>query len=340
MMTRSPRLRILRLATALSLATLTGVPSSAQGVPNGDEAAGAETQATPELPEFLERPVVVGASVSDGYGLKGELGIELDFADLLQAALGTRVEKPASFADVSLYSDPLTKGTKQIDKALELEPSLLVAVDYLFWFGYGMSWGGEDRRLKHLELGLAQLDRFEGPLIIGDFPDASAALEGVGPFGAPLLTPSMIPEPETLVQLNTRVQEWAQERGQVSIVSLGGFLDQLRSGNEIELRGANIPAGSFERLMQKDLLHPKLEGVAGLVVVTWDVLLQDHDDRGAELFTWSPTGILEQLKEIKSEELEKAAERQRRREERARKREERKREEEGGGEDSGGRNAA
>lgn len=317
---------------ALSIVTLISAPLfsplRAQDS-TGDDGDLAERSEAVELPDYLARPVVIGASVSDGYGLKGELGINLDFADLLQAALGGKIEKPKSFADVSLYSDPLTKGTAQVDEALEADPTLLVAVDYLFWFGYGMSWGGEDRRLKHLELGLEQLSRYRGPLIVGDFPDASAALEGVGPFGAPLLTPSMIPEPETLAQLNARVEAWAEERGQVSIVSLGDFLDQLRSGNEIELRGDNVPAGSFERLMQRDLLHPKLEGVAGLAVVTWDVFLQDHDDRGAELVTWSPTGILEHLRAIKAEELEEAAERQRRREERARKREERKRDKEG-----------
>ncbi len=104
--------------------------------------------------------------------------------------------------------------------------------------------------MEDLERGLALLDRFEAPVLVGDLPDMSGA--------SPLMLPgSKVPSPEELAVLNERVAEWARERPRVHLVPLAGWLGRLRAGETLKVGDRGIEA---ERFFAWDRLHPSPEG--------------------------------------------------------------------------------
>jgi hypothetical protein len=135
-----------------------------------------------------------------------------------------------------------------------------VAVDFLFWFGYGTinaegkPLASEDERLALLERGLELLEDFECPIVVGDFPDMSDSI-GL------MLLESQVPEEATLERLNARLRAWAAERKNVAVLPLAHGVETLRSGEAFTLGKLSYPEQSTERLLQSDHLHPTLEGL-------------------------------------------------------------------------------
>jgi len=201
------------------LATLAPLSSASAEVPveiPGEQPANATAVLSAPL---LQRVFMIGASASSGFLLQADVGVPTSLTDVLEAALVSEHEPVQASTSLSFFLSPLASGEKQIDKALAYEPTLLLALDFLFWFGYGRV-ASEDARLERLEQGLWLLDKLEGPLVVCDLPDMSAALDGRGPFGVPMLRPSQIPRGATLERLNAMLAAWAAERGDVIVVPL------------------------------------------------------------------------------------------------------------------------
>ncbi len=290
---------------------------------------------------LTRRVAVIGASVSAGFGLENELKAEAAFGDVLDCALVGERDACTDLGEIFFFRDPWGRGPEQVEQALAIDPTLVVGIDFLFWFAYGSYMQGAQRRLAELERGLALLERFDCPLLIGDLPDMRIALEGEGPFGGPLITERMIPTPEELETLNARIREWAGERGDVSVVPLAEFLRRANAGEKFSLRDNEWGEGSLRSLLQKDLLHPKAGGVIVLIVIALDRLELDREDFSGEHALWTARSIHERLLDATAAEREKTLEVERRRAERARRREERRKEREktdgGGGGDGGNR---
>jgi len=289
--------------------------------------------ASPKTPALLARVATLGASTSAGYGLKTELRAETQLADILDCALLGEREPTLSLADVALFQDPTKRAKVAVEKALEAEPTLVVAVDFLFWFGYSSSWVRGKDRDAHLEQGLALLDRLKCPLLVGDLPDMSPALEGEGPFGGPLIKKHMIPAAQDLTRLNARIRAWADERERVVIVPMAQLMDDLIADEGIVVHGNRWGPDSMQLLLQRDLLHPRVEGSIGLVLMALDQLVNAREDLSENTVEWSVPAVRERLMHKTAPEREKTLERERAREERRKRTRERirEREESGGG---------
>lgn len=222
------------------------------------------TLGAPE-PSRLERVVVMGASLTSGFGA------ERSFAAALEAALRAPHEPLVDLGDMLFFTSPLAIGARQLEAAVEAEPTLVVAIDYLFWFGYGTfdAKGGaienEAERLELLERGLALLTELECPLVLGDFPDMSAAI-------GKMLAPAQVPAKDTLALLSKRVREWAAAREHVLVLPLSTLVKDLAARKELTLGRHTFPAGS--RLLQADDLHPTLEGMAAVAQLVWHELVE------------------------------------------------------------------
>ena len=271
-----------------------------------------------DRPVLLDRVVVLGASMSGGYALQPELRATVQLGDVLDCLLPEREVETIDLGDTYLFRDPRSRGADAMARALAEEPSLVVAVDFLFWFAY-TSWSPGPSRVEDLEAGLALLDRYDGPLIVGDIPDMTPALEGISPFfGFPLLFPHMIPSNRVRSRLNARIAEWAAARGDVVVAPIAEMVDRMLAGDEIAVRGNVWPAGSIEALLQSDLLHPTAEGVIAMCIVTMDRFVTEREEVGEEWVTWDAKLIRERLLERTREERERWLERERAREERRR----------------------
>ncbi|MCH2136240.1 MAG: hypothetical protein MK101_06615 [Phycisphaerales bacterium] len=173
----------------------------------------------------------------------------------------------------------------QMDAVIEARPEAVIGVDVLFWYAYG-NVAGVDKttrgaaRAARLEEGLTQLDRIVAlgiPLIVGDLPDMSGALEAK-PFA--FLRANQVPAKDTLKALNERIHAWAAERPDVHLLPLAELIATMQEGKGVTAGG--VSWGPDPRLLQHDRLHPTDEGLLALAAVVSQQLEQIRAP-GAEL---------------------------------------------------------
>jgi hypothetical protein len=210
-------------------------------------------------PQLLGRVAAVGASLSHGFGN------DLPLARLLEEAIRVQ-HAPVLDASVGLqFLAAVRIGEEQIDRCLEHRATLVVGVDFLFWYGYGLTFRGRtelERRRKTLRIGLAQLERLDCPIVIGDLPDMRGADKR-------MLNPAQIPDPTVLEALNREIHTWARARKKVLLVPLAEWVKRLKAG---EWKVAASSDGRFPETvltpaiaLQWDRLHPTRVGTIVLV---------------------------------------------------------------------------
>lgn len=227
--------------------------------------------ATPAAASIFREVVVLGASLSGGFGLQGELQTDFDLSRSLELAVpGIEVQ---SLGNNFFFSDPGVLGAGQVRRAAELDASLVIALDFCFWYVYAPGDPCERRR-RGLERCFALLDEIEAPLLLGDLLDATPALAGSSAFtgGRPVIRPWQIPDSDCLDELNERLYAWAAERENVHIFPIAAFFDDLDSPETLALRGNVYDEARKGTLMQRDLLHPNYRGLAAATLGALDGL--------------------------------------------------------------------
>ena len=323
-----PCAALLGIASCASAAAPAPVAAAQRGAPAAGAPAPAAAPAAREQAGLYERVAVLGASLSDGSGLSRWTGFPCTLAPLLGALLREHGAL-ASHSDVRFFARPHELGAGLAEAARAGRPTLVFAYDFLFWYAHGAM--PEDQRMAGLERGLGELERFDCPLVIADLPDVHIALGGqmTRMGGGPLVTPEMLPEPETLARLNERLRAWARARGDVVVVPLARFHAEVSAGRAFRVGGAEWPAGSTGELLQSDLLHPTLEGVLALFAITAEALAAEGQPfaagelRGelAELRAAWPAALSDARAAWEAEQAAEAARRAAGREERRKARE-------------------
>ena len=164
--------------------------------------------------------VTVGSSVTHGFGNK------LPLAELVEEAVHGPHEAVKNFSNGLQFLDPIRFGEEQIDQCLGHRATLVIGVDFLFWYAYGPALKNEterERRLQKFRLGLKQLDRLTCPLVVGDLPDMTGA-------SRIMLNPGLIPSPPVLAALNQEFATWARGKKNVVVVPLTAWLKTLKDG--------------------------------------------------------------------------------------------------------------
>lgn len=256
---RSARARLVRFLSAwLFVAVAPMAAQQPSQSPNGT--------AEPSSDVRIE---ILGASVSAGFVDSPLTGGSKDNASApllvpFRRWLEEADAQVKSRADLMMFVDPIDRGRLQVDRAVRQKPGMVVAVDFLFWYGYGAVDGPEtaatDARLARLRVGLETLDRLQCPIVVGDFPDMRGA-------DRRMLQPHQIPSPAALVALNDEVRAWSKTRPRVRVFGLAELVAQMKE------KGVRLPAGDYEvptkpmALLQKDRLHANRLGVAYLAFV-------------------------------------------------------------------------
>ena len=226
---------------------------------------------TAEEKVSLDRIVVIGASVSRGFTeaepFGGEQSNLLRLDRYLDAALKAPHGKIINDANHLFFTTPKKEADRQLDRLSHRNPSLVIGVDFLFWFLYGYPEKTGDR-LELFEQGLELLSPIEAPLVIGDIPDASASI-------GHMLARSMVPDTNTRAEANRRLAAWAAKRPNVSIVPLSNFVKSSETNAAISAGPMTIAAGKTGALLQADRLHPNQTGCAALAVAILATLIDD-----------------------------------------------------------------
>lgn len=216
----------------------------------------------------LRHVVVLGASASAGHRTGKEIekyGDDVPLAELLRAMIRHESAQVTDRADELFFIAPDSSAVEMVGKASAEKPSCVVAIDFLFWFGYGNVKTLEIRQ-RRLARGLELLEKFSCPLLISELPDMRrAAVHGK-------MNPKQVPDRAMLEALNRKIAAWAKPRKNVFIVPLRQKLADLAAGKIVKVGRATWEPPSAEReLLQPDRLHPTIAGLsmtASLVLQT------------------------------------------------------------------------
>jgi len=236
---------------------------------------------------LLERVVVLGASLSSGYGMDRELATRVSFAAILDEVVQAEHGKIVSHAQPLFFADPGGYGRLMIDAVVERDPTLALAIDFPFWFGYGSL--PEEQRLSRLNRGLELLAELKCPVVVGNLPDMRAAQ-------GKLLSVLQIPERETLALLNARISAWADERPTRMVVDLATYAEQIRDEVDIDV-GSGWKGERAGELIQDDELHPSLVGATLIAIMTGEVLSAGLEELAADSFDADIEAIVDRLEE-------------------------------------------
>ncbi|HEU0040661.1 MAG TPA: hypothetical protein VFR76_15450 [Verrucomicrobiae bacterium] len=238
------------------------------------------------------RIVMVGASVSAGFVASEPLGgpttSQHRLSRYVDAALLVPHEPVQNLASSLFFVQPEAVGAQQIEAGVKAQPSLVLGIDFLFWFCYGE--GSTDaERLQRFEKGLKMLEAFKCPLVLGDIPDASAAVNG-------MLRPDQIPSGKAMAAANQRLKEWAATRPQTGVLPLSAFMRTVVANQSLTVHGYNLPEGKTRLLLQEDQLHPSPPGCAVIALAALDAFqaTRPAGPDAAEI-RWDPREIFRQV---------------------------------------------
>jgi hypothetical protein len=235
------------------------------------------------------RIVMIGASASSGFTESEPLGgpttSQLRLSRYLDAALLTSHEPVRNLSSAMFFLQPESQGQSQSERARQSNPSLLVALDFLFWFCYGDGPTDKDR-LQRFEQGLKFLEPFRCPIIVGDIPDASAAVER-------MLTSDEIPSPAALAAANRRLKSWASGRKQTVVIPLSAFMRNAMANKSLTVHGHTFAEGKTRALLQEDKLHPSAAGCSVLALAIFDAFLGSQPALSAADIRWNPKEVFQ-----------------------------------------------
>ncbi len=235
------------------------------------------------------RIVVIGASASAGFNTTGFAGRTVTLARVFEAMVREEHDEIVSAATPLFFLQPFVAGQQSVEIATKARPTMLSAVDFLFWYGYGTKQREADR-LKDLDKGLALLDGFSCPILISTIPDMSAAV-------GKMLRRDQVPKPATLKELNARIEAWAKKRPRVALIPLVQFLDDVKANRRIEVADSAWPAGTTRGLLQWDRLHPMPDGMAALGVVAIDAFLRQQPGVPRDAFELDAKIVVQKIRD-------------------------------------------
>lgn len=231
---------------------------------------------------------MVGASASAGFVESEPLGgpntARYRLSRYVDAALLAPHEQVRNLANTLFFVQPEVLGRNQINEALKAGPTLVVGLDFLFWFCYGEG-STDPERLRRFEKGLRMLEAIAGPLVVGDIPDASGAAED-------MLGPEQIPSARAMAAANQRLREWAAPRKNVAVVPLSKFMRAATANQALTIHRQTLRKGQTQPLLQRDRLHPSPLGCAVLALTVLEAGLSTGPTARSADVRWNPNEVL------------------------------------------------
>ena len=229
------------------------------------------------------RVVVIGASASAGFTLSEPFGGTNTARCKLNLYLDAAITAPhapvKNLASALMFLNPESFGPMQIEAATNARPTLVIALDFLFWFCYG-DGRTDAERAQRFETGLKLLEQIPGPLVVGDIPDASAAVQ------TGIISAAQVPGETARQAANQRLNSWAATHPQGAIVPLAEFMRATMANQAVSLHGQTLPAGKTRALLQADQLHPTPRGAVMLTFGILDALTAKHPEFSTNAICW------------------------------------------------------
>jgi len=246
-------------------------------------------QPTPTISPW-NRIVMIGASASAGFVFSEPFGgtntSKCRLNHYLDAALNVSHEPVRNLANAMFFLFPEQAGRMQIEQAVKARPTLVVGVDFLFWFCYGRGTN-DTERLERFENGLKLLEDIKTPLVLGFLPDASFATN------SGIISPAQVASATALAAANARLKTWAATRPQVVLVPLSDFMRAAMANQALTVHGQTLPAGKTRAILQNDFLHPAPRGAAWLALGILDAVVTKLPAFRADAVRWNPEEVFQ-----------------------------------------------
>ena len=214
-----------------------------------------------KVPFDASRCVVIGASVSAGCeaslpgfrpaGLRDLVG-HCTFAGVL-GAVGSGTPAKGD-GDSHFFMSPAAVAAEQLKMARAANPSILFAVDFLFWHAYGDRIDAPGRR-ERLRRGLAELSTFTCPIVVGDLPDMSHTI---------LISKSQFPGKEAIDAMNVEIRAWAATRPDVVVIPLSEIVGKAIREQPLTMGGRDYTGQEARALLTFSGLHVTPAGLIAL----------------------------------------------------------------------------
>lgn len=224
--------------------------------------------------DLFNRVVVTGASVTSGFGvttppIRGDLGAyPVNMKHIMEGVITSDHNEVKFFGDLLFFKKSREHAKAYIENIKEYKPTLVVGIDFLFWFGHGTPPKVESvsaYRMEKLNFALGLLDQLEMPIVVGDLPNVR---EAVGK----MLSRSQVPTSETLKKMNERIHAWGEANENVTIIGVNDLWKKALSDEEIVLLDYTWPSGSRAKLLQQDMLHTTFEGTIAASLLVAEAL--------------------------------------------------------------------
>ncbi len=227
-----------------------------------------------------QRIVMIGASASAGFVFSEPFGgtntMQCRLNYYLDAAVQAPHEPVKNLASALFFLMPEPAGRMQVEQAVKLQPTLVVAVDFPFWFCYGQGTNDAER-LQRFDAGLKLLESIKCPLVLGIVPDASFATN------TGILSPAQVPSSTALAAANVRLKKWAVAHPQVVLVPLADFMHKAMVNETLTVHGLTLPDGKTRTILQNDFLHPTPRGAVWLALGILDAITKHPGFSPAEV---------------------------------------------------------
>ena len=263
-----------------------------------------------EETKTLSRIAVIGASMSDGFGVRvtttlpdgKKISEGVNLAELVKTSCKDPSVVVVNYTSSLYFMHPArtakSSATRACGANAQEMPTCVLAVDWLFWNGYGTSnvkgetLSTDQERMELLDNALACLEPMCAaniPIVLGDFPDMHSAI------GGGMISASMVPSVECLMALNARVAQWALTKKNVCIVPLSKLTQDLLQKKPIHAAGREWDAQTLGPLLQKDRLHPTFAGTVTVLAATIDALDTKTDNTARKGFEIDPAVLRERF---------------------------------------------
>jgi hypothetical protein len=271
-----------------------------------------------DAPAPLRKIVVIGASVSDGFGVRLRTQQEdgrqpvvgVNVANLLQAAAREPGMQVVSHASSGYFSDPVRFARESVRKTTEDAPTLVLAIDWMFWNAYGLRGRDSKRlqtcvdRLALLESACATLQPLAEsgvPIVLGDLPDMQLAVEGG------MLNQAMIPDAECLRRLNEQLRTWAARYPNIALLDLAALVRNVLDKKPVRACNRDWCETDLGPLLQRDRLHPTLNGTLAVVAASLDAADRRTDGAASRAFDLNPATIRERVSKQAAQRVDASA---------------------------------
>jgi len=252
------------------------------------------------------RVVVIGASVSDGFGVRLRTAqadgrsrvVGVNLSTILRAAARDPSTQVTSHATFLYFQDPSRAARESVRRTIAERPSMVLAIDWMFWNAYGLRGKDAGRlqtcddRVALLESACATLQPLAEsgvPIVLGDLPDMQLAVEGG------MLSQAMVPDADCLRRLNEQLRTWAGRYPNIALLDLAALVRNVIDGKPVRACNRDWCETDLGPLLQRDRLHPTLNGTLAVVAAALDAADRRTDGAASRAFDLNPATIRERV---------------------------------------------